>query len=152
MKKSVERLKTFSLQSEAEERGGHRSGRATRGWKRLAPLAATVGRTWHLCCGLVGPANAPPYALPTVGAPRTRPLPSSEHGAYKTVKARFWPWLSGDSLETRSRCSLLIIQRKGRRPDWASHAGIEKTNTRKGGWQEAPSLPSRCHANMYHIK
>ena len=32
---------------------------------------------------------------------------SSEHGTYKTVKARFQPWLSGESPQTRLRPSLL---------------------------------------------
>jgi len=29
-----------------------------------------------------------------------------EHGTHETVKARFWPWLSGNSPQNRVRCSL----------------------------------------------
>ena len=31
---------------------------------------------------------------------------SSEHGTYTTVKARFWPWRFGESLESFASCSL----------------------------------------------
>ena len=37
--------------------------------------------------------------------------PSSEYVAHKTVKARFWPWLSGECPETLSRCSLFAWKR-----------------------------------------
>jgi len=36
---------------------------------------------------------------------------SSEYGTYKTVKARFWPWRSGKSLENMSRSFLLARKR-----------------------------------------
>jgi len=32
---------------------------------------------------------------------------SSEHGTYKTVTARFWPWLSGDRLRDHTLAGLL---------------------------------------------
>ena len=37
------------------------------------------------------PPTVAPYALPV-----TKPL-SSEYGTYRTVKARFWLWFSGES-------------------------------------------------------
>jgi len=33
---------------------------------------------------------------------------SSEYGTYKTVKARFWPWLSGKCPQNLSSCSVLL--------------------------------------------
>ena len=36
---------------------------------------------------------------------------SSEHGKCKTVKARFWSWLSGKSLFNILRCSLFVRKR-----------------------------------------
>ena len=38
---------------------------------------------------------------------------SSEHGTHTTVKARFWPGLSGKSLQNSQRCSLFARQRDG---------------------------------------
>jgi len=43
---------------------------------------------------------------------RGTPVPlSSDYGAFKTVKARFWPSLSGTSRQTLSRCPLFARQR-----------------------------------------
>ena len=36
---------------------------------------------------------------------------SREHGMYKTVKARFWPWLAGKSPHNLFSCSLFALQR-----------------------------------------
>jgi hypothetical protein len=40
---------------------------------------------------------------------------SSEYGAYKAVNARFWPWLSGTSLQNMGRFSLYARKRKARK-------------------------------------
>ena len=44
----------------------------------------------------------------------THPLPS-EYGTYKTVKARFWSWLSGEGPRHISRCSL-FARKQSRHP------------------------------------
>ena len=36
---------------------------------------------------------------------------SSEDGTYTAVKARFWPWLSGESHQNLARCSLFARTR-----------------------------------------
>jgi len=50
------------------------------------------------------------YALYIRARFRARPL-SREHGPYKTVKARFGPWLSGEHPEHRFWCSLFALNR-----------------------------------------
>ena len=81
---------------------------------------------------------------------------SSEYGTYKTVKARFWPWLSEKSPEILSRCSSLGCFREGREVSvegkhgsrntaLTNHKTITKQNvsgslgggTAKGGMQKA---------------
>ena len=40
---------------------------------------------------------------------------TSEHGTYKTVKARFWPWFSGKSPQHLLTCSLFARKRTERK-------------------------------------
>ena len=51
-------------------------------------------------------------ALRARGRPRGGVHPAAgNYGTYKTVKARFWPWLSGKGRQKLSRCSLFARMR-----------------------------------------
>ena len=44
---------------------------------------------------------------------------SGEYGRYKTVKARFWPWLAGESPQTLSSCPLFVRKRVHAEDAWS---------------------------------
>ena len=69
--------------------------------------------------------------------PRTLPL-TSEYGTYKTVKARFWPLLSGTSPANLARCSRFRRScpslRSRRRLVWGSRLGFGIRDSRFEIW------------------
>jgi hypothetical protein len=93
-------------------RGGVSDSRVV---SRLAALDILI--TFGDCLG-TGPPRARTQVIyadlePGAGASRPGPQrrPSSEHGTYKTVKARFWPWLQGKNRWHCSSCSLFVRKR-----------------------------------------
>ena len=63
------------------------------------------------------------------GVAALQPL-SSEVGAYKTVQARFWPWLAGKRPYNLSSCCLFARKRM---PQWQTLTGARKVDIRLSG-------------------
>ena len=68
-----------------------------------------------------------------------RPL-SSEHGACKSVRAKFWPWLPGKSPENLSSCSLFAQKRLN------AVSGLQVSKL------PVSRLKARCRVYMAHVR
>ena len=91
---------------------------------------------------------------PAVPSARHRPIRSplpSEHGTYRTVTARLWPWLSGENPQNLLSCPLFARQRHANRTR-SAHVGLPF-----GTWKQPPrylaqvaGLVFKAHILVYH--
>ena len=81
------------------------------GRERALTDGVALGQLYIYEQGGGGDEGSPEWALVVMHVGQARPARIRDHALYTTVKATFWPWLSGESLQNLEGCSLFARRR-----------------------------------------